>query len=110
MRKLALLLVPFLFIHPAQAGSPEQALVEKLKRLGEVHPTYGGEGKDKTLTGVDFRITGDRPVADVIAAVRELAKLPTLESVLLLGPAFTADAVKELEGSKIKRLTLFNTS
>ncbi|MFO0966315.1 MAG: hypothetical protein U0793_12130 [Gemmataceae bacterium] len=109
MKRLGLLLAFLACATNARAGSPEQTLVDRLKKLGEVHLTYQGEGKDKAITGVDFRITGERKAEDVIAAVRDIAKLPKLDTVLLLGPAFKADAVKELVGAKLVNLTLFNT-
>lgn len=80
-------------------------LASKWSKLGEIELSFA-DPENKVINTVDFRITGEKPVAQVKAALAEIAALPEVESIVLVGLAFTDDAVAEL--GKCKKLTLLN--
>src|SRR5687768_15407112 len=84
-------------------------LVKKLNKVGEFEVSFA-DAEQKVIQTVDFRITGERKPDEVKAAVGELAALPEVTHVMLLGLAFTDESVAELgKAPKITVLTLYGT-
>jgi hypothetical protein len=80
-------------------------LAKKWSGLGEMELTFA-DGKQTVIASVDFRIMGDKPAAEVRAALAEIAALPDVRTIMLVGLAFTDEAVAEL--GKCKKLTTLN--
>lgn len=98
MNLLVLSLATFALAAPADS---EQAVIDRLKTVASVYVSYG-EGARRQVTRLDVRITGNQEPKEVAAALRELEKLNRLESILLLGPAFTDESIGEL--TRVKSL------
>jgi hypothetical protein len=93
-----------------------------MEALGTVYLTYRDiavEGKSKdefqvrknAIVGVDFRPTAGTDPKKVTAVVKELATLPDLETVLLLGKDVTDDAVNAIPATaQLTSIQFFNTA
>jgi hypothetical protein len=80
----------------------ERAVVDQLKKFAKVYVGYVADNTDLRVSRIDLRVTGEKDEKEVVAALKQLKKLPRLETIMLLGPAFTDDAVKQL--AKVKSL------
>lgn len=95
---------------PVRAEPDEAAVIESLKKLGDVFVTPSGK-KARGVTRVDLRIHGMKEPAEVAAAVKELAKLPRLQFLTLAGLAVTDEAAREVARLKgLRTLALHNTA
>jgi hypothetical protein len=98
-----LLLVPLLVMGLPPAGVDDAAVVDRVKQVGTVHVGYADSRRKQHVIRMDIRITGDKDPREVAAALKGLAKLSELENIMLIGPAFTNEAVKELAQVKSLR-------
>jgi hypothetical protein len=103
----------------AQA-EPTPPVIAKMEELGTVFVTRANpkvktsarsQAKNKVIVGIDFRPTAGSDPKKVAAAVKELATLPDLKTVLLLGQDVTDEAAGALPASvKLVSIQFFNTS
>src|SRR6516162_917611 len=101
-------------------SEPTPPVIAKMEELGTVYVTRAdpraktsvtGEAKKNAIIGIDFRPTAGSDPKKVAAAVKELATLPDLETVLLLGQDVTDAAADALPTSaKLVSIQFFNTS
>lgn len=95
------------------------AVIARMQELGTVYLTHrplpnaprppaGSEPKKNAIYSVDFRPTAGSDPKKVAAVVKELASLPDLQSVLLLGQDVTDDALANLPANLIS-VQFFNT-
>lgn len=95
-------------------------VIAKMEDLGTVYVTRAdprakkstnSEVKKNAIIGVDFRPTAGSDLKKVAAVVKELATLPDLETVLLLGQDVTDAAADALPASaKLVSIQFFNTT
>jgi len=90
--------VAFLTASFGTAGPDEAAVVASLKKLGDVYVTP--RTHKKGIEGLDLRITGEKKPEEVIAALKDLAKLPRLQSLVLIGVAINDETATEIAPSK----------
>jgi hypothetical protein len=103
----------------AQA-EPNPPVIAKMEDLGTVYVTRAdprakksapADAKKNAIIGVDFRPTAGSDPKKVAAAVKELAMLPDLQTVLLLGQDVTDEAANAVPASaKLMSIQFFNTS
>ncbi len=106
---------------PAQATDQVQAVIAKMEEMGSVYltrrpiaKTKKGERKDDprkaVIIGVDFRPMSGSDSKKIAAIVGELAAMPHLETLLLLGMDVTDEAVEAIPVSpKLLSVQFFNT-
>jgi hypothetical protein len=98
-----LVFVSMLMLPVVPAEVDEGAIVKHLKGTAQVYAQYGNSRQQKQLIRLELRITGDKDAKEVVAALKEVARLPHLETLMLMGPAFTDEAVRELARSRSLR-------
>jgi hypothetical protein len=101
-------------------SEPIPPVIAKMEDLGTVYvrradprakKSARSEAKKNAIIGIDFRPTAGSDPKKVAAVVKELATLPDLETVLLLGQDVTDDAAEALPTSaKLASIQFFNTS
>ena len=101
-------------------SEPTPPVIAKMEELGTVYVTRAdprakksaaSEARKNTIIGIDFRPTAGSDPKKVAAVIKELATLPDLETVLLLGQDVTDAAADALPTSaKLARIQFFNTS
>jgi hypothetical protein len=99
---------------------PIPPVIGKMEDLGTVYVTRAdprakksvtSEAKKNAIIGIDFRPTAGSDPKKVAAVVKELATLPDLETVLLLGQDVTDAAADALPTSaRLVSIQFFNTS
>lgn len=100
---MELMVVSLMTVGFAVNDAENMAAVARLQQIARVYVGYEGDAKARRIARLDIRITGNREPRDVAAALKGLDGLPHLESVLLLGPAFTDEAVAEIAHIKTLR-------
>ena len=122
MRHLALAFLALLGIgvNVLAQSEPIPPVIAKMEELGTVYVTRAdprakksapSEAKKNAIISIDFRPTAGSDPKKVAAVVKELATLPDLETVLLLGQDVTDAAADALPTSaKLARIQFFNTS
>jgi len=101
-------------------SEPIPPVIAQMEELGTVYVTRAdprakksvtSEAKKNAIIGIDFRPTAGSDPKKVAAAVKDLATLPDLETVLLLGQDVTDAAADALPTSaKLVSIQFFNTS
>src|SRR5262245_31218322 len=93
---LALLAVAICFTHANGQTQEKPAVIKKMEELGTGYLTLKSpkgkkkdaekkESKPDVIIGVDFRPMAGSDPKEIAALVKELATLPDLQSILLLG-------------------------
>jgi hypothetical protein len=122
MRRLvvALLAFPFAFGQVVAQSLPNPPVITKMEELGSVYVTRAApkdktapktKAKENAIIGIDFRPMAGTDSKKIAELVKELATLPDLETLLLLGMDVTDAAADAIPASaKVTKIQFFNTT